>query len=178
VNRREFLFPFQGRQDVGLRPPGALPEAEFQRACIRCFRCAEVCPTKTIHFDASLDPRLTDTPFLHVRDAPCILCMRCGPACPTGALAPIAADLKAIAKKVRMGRPVLHRDRCLPWSGEGTCRLCYYVCPLADSAVELVGRQRGPLFHPEACVGCGMCEEACPSLARAIRIEPLDGDAR
>ncbi len=31
-----------------LRPPGALPEKEFLQRCIRCAKCAQVCPTTAI----------------------------------------------------------------------------------------------------------------------------------
>ena len=34
----------------------------------------------------------------------------------------------------------------------------------------------GPVFDAAACVGCGLCEEACPERARAIRILPFDGE--
>ena len=73
-----------------------------------------------------------------------------------------------------MGVPQLTRSRCLPWTGAGVCRLCFEVCPYPNRAVELVGAQLGPLFHPEACVGCGLCEEACPDGAHAIVILPLE----
>ena len=33
-----------------LRPPGALPEAEFLSQCARCFKCANVCPNECIKF--------------------------------------------------------------------------------------------------------------------------------
>lgn len=155
-----------------IRPPGALPPGEFEQACIGCFRCAQVCPTACIKFPStfSLDQ---GTPFLELSDRACVLCMKCTQVCPTDALLPLAADASVVAKQVRMGMPRLDRAKCLPWNGSGVCRLCFAVCPYPDSAVELVGPQKAPLFHAEACVGCGLCEEACPDIAHAIVIEPI-----
>lgn len=168
------LVPRRARAGEPIRPPGALKPGDFERACIGCYRCAEVCPPLAIQFP----PRLgleEAVPYVDTRARGCVLCMQCTNVCPTGALQPIAARSEVIAVEVRMGVPQLHRDRCLPWSGTGNCRLCHEVCPYADRAVELVGPQLGPLFHPDACVGCGLCEEACPSEARAIRIVPGGG---
>jgi ferredoxin-type protein NapG len=154
-----------------LRPPGALPPGAFERACIGCFRCAEVCPTRAIRFPGG--PGLdAGYPFLALREAACVLCMACTEVCPTGALARISARADHVRAKVRIGAPALDRRACLPWNGQGVCRLCAYVCPVGSPAVELVGPQQAPLFHPEGCVGCGLCEEACPDEARAIRIVP------
>lgn len=155
-----------------VRPPGAQPPGAFEQACIGCFRCAEVCPTTCIQFGPhfSFEQAL---PFIVPLERGCVLCMKCTQVCPTDALQPLAVDVDLIAKTVRMGTPVLTRSKCLPWNGRGVCRLCYHVCPYPDRAVELVGPQKAPLFHPDACVGCGLCEEACPDAARAIHIEPL-----
>jgi MauM/NapG family ferredoxin protein len=154
-----------------IRPPGALPEADFQRACIGCFRCSEVCPVLAIRFPSGFSSE-SALPYLDTRDRACVLCMKCTQVCPTDALLPVAANAQAIAQEVRMGTPVLNRAQCLPWTGQGNCRLCHAVCPYADQAVELVGPQAAPLFHASACVGCGLCEEACPEGVHAIRIEP------
>jgi len=157
-----------------LRPPGALPPGAFERACIGCFRCAEVCPTRAIRFPAGAGLDAAH-PFLELRESACVLCMECTEVCPTGALARIAPRPETVAAEVRIGTPVLDRRACLPWSGRGVCRLCAYVCPIGSPAVELVGPQLAPLFHAEGCVGCGLCEEACPDEARAIRIVPAGG---
>lgn len=156
---------------AALRPPGALPPGAFERACIGCFRCAEVCPTRAIRFPGGVGLD-AGHPFLALREAACVLCMACTEVCPTGALARIPPVPERVAAEVRIGVPVLDRRSCLPWSGQGVCRLCAYVCPMGNRAVELVGPQQAPLFHPEGCVGCGLCEEACPEEARAIRIAP------
>jgi ferredoxin len=159
-----------------IRPPGALKPGAFEQACIGCFRCAEVCPTNCIRFPSafSLDQA---TPYIDTADKACVLCMKCTQVCPTDALVPLKADPDVIAKEVRMGVPVLERSKCLPWNGQGVCRLCYQVCPYPEAAVELVGPQKAPLFHADACVGCGLCEEACPELAQAITIEPFGSEA-
>jgi MauM/NapG family ferredoxin protein len=155
-----------------LRPPGALAEPDFLARCIRCFRCAEVCPPKAIVFESTLDISTSDTPFIEARESACTLCMKCTDICPTGALTRIAPDPKEIARRVRMGEPVLDENRCLAWSRTGVCRLCYFVCPYADRAITVGGRMLAPTFHASECVGCGLCEEACPSEVHAIRIRP------
>ena len=160
-----------------LRPPGALPPGAFERACIRCFRCAEVCPPRAIRFDSALDPRASDTPWIDAADRACILCMKCTDVCPTGALLPIPPDRATVHARVHMGTPVLYTTRCIPWSGRGVCRLCYYACPFPDDAIKLAGARQRPVFRATACVGCGLCEEACPSDVRAIHIAPLPAPA-
>ena len=184
MNRRRLIGAFAAALGLGLfprrpanaaarlRPPGALARGAFEQTCIGCFRCAEVCPTTAIRFPVGFSAEAA-LPYLEPREAACVLCMQCTQVCPTAALVPLIAEAASIQRTVKLGEPKLSRGRCLPWSGAGVCRLCFEVCPYQGSAVELVGEQLGPLFHPEACVGCGLCEEACPDGAHAIRIAPL-----
>ena len=54
-----------------IRPPGALREAEFLGACVRCGLCVQACPYDTLHL-AELSPLLpTGTPYFTARDTPC-----------------------------------------------------------------------------------------------------------
>ena len=98
--------------------------------------------------------------------------MKCTEACPSGALKTLDADPEIVHAEVRMGRPELDKDRCIAWKGSGECRACYYACPYPDSAIRLEGMLLAPVFDENACVGCGLCDEACPERARAITIRP------
>lgn len=187
VNRRDVLtfLGIFGAATAGLvpksakarlRPPGARPEDEFAERCVRCFRCVEVCPPACVLLDRSPLPLLSDLPHLVANDRGCTLCMRCTEVCPTGALLPIAADPATVLAEVRMGSVVLDKVACLPWARRGVCRLCWYACPYPDVAVTLDGPNLGPRFET-ACVGCGLCAEACPTEVKAIRIVPAGSKA-
>jgi ferredoxin-type protein NapG len=66
-----------------LRPPGAVPEAEFLSLCTRCGKCIEVCPRIITPVDITESLISAGTPRLIMN---CARCMRCNYFCPTGAL--------------------------------------------------------------------------------------------
>ncbi len=153
-----------------LRPPGALPEAEFLSRCIRCGQCAEVCPNRCIrYFNLEEGVAASGTPYIIPRTQACILCMKCGEICPTGALQPIARIAEEIVAHVRMGKARVDRSLCLSWQGK-TCGVCYRACPLPDISLR-VGRLEQPHVL-DKCVGCGICERACIQMPQAIRVFP------
>jgi MauM/NapG family ferredoxin protein len=153
-----------------LRPPGAVAEAQFLARCIRCGRCLEVCP---YHAIVMLDIRHAlhaGTPLIAVENIPCYLCMKCVAVCPTGSLRPIGQ------KETRMGLAVIDHYSCLAWRGDTLCRTCYDKCPFANVAIRL--EQLRPVIDEGACVGCGLCVNACPITVaedggKAINIEPV-----
>ncbi|MCB1906794.1 MAG: ferredoxin-type protein NapG [Rhodocyclaceae bacterium] len=167
------------RPATTLRPPGALAEADFLAACVRCGLCVRDCPYDTLRLAELGDNVATGTPYFEARAVPCEMCedVPCVAACPTGAL---DHDLTDIAK-ARMGLAVLiDHETCLNFLGL-RCDVCYRVCPLIDHAItlELVHNPRSdrhammlPTVHSDACTGCGKCEHACVLPEAAIRVLP------
>lgn len=153
--------------DTLLRPPGAMPEADFLATCIRCAKCAIICPFGSIKL-AGLERGLLmmGTPIIKARHVPCYLCMKCPAVCPSGALDRRLRD----RRKAKMGTAHIDRDACLAWQGT-LCRSCYDDCPLIDEAIVMDAELR-PVVDKKKCVGCGICENVCPVHESAIRVTP------
>lgn len=165
---------------LAIRPPGALPEADFQGACIRCGLCVRDCPPQILDLARPEHDVATGTPFFVARVLPCEMCedIPCVKACPTGALDHTLTDIT----KSRMGLAVLvDHETCLNFLGL-RCDVCYRVCPLIDKAItlETLHNQRTtkhamflPTVHSDACTGCGKCEAACVLDVAAIKVYPV-----
>lgn len=163
-----------------LRPPGALPEDDFQSACVRCGLCVRDCPYNTLKLADLASDVATGTPYFVARDVPCEMCedIPCVPACPTGALDPSLTNID----DARMGLAVLvDQETCIAFQGL-RCEVCYRVCPVMDEAISLERRANErtgkhalfiPVVHSDACTGCGKCERACILEEAAIKVMPL-----
>ncbi|MDO8959394.1 MAG: ferredoxin-type protein NapG [Rhodocyclaceae bacterium] len=165
---------------AAIRPPGAIPEAEFSAACIRCGMCVRDCPFDILLLAKPEEPMSTGTPYFVARQAPCEMCedIPCIKACPTNALDHSLTDIT----KSKMGLAVLvDQETCLNFLGL-RCDICYRVCPVLDKAITLdpqnnlrTGKHTLfiPVVHSEHCTGCGLCEKACPTEIAAIKVFPL-----
>ena len=153
-----------------LRPPGARPEAEFLAACIRCGQCVEACPFDSLQLATPGQGVVSGSPYVKAREVPCYLCqgyagLLCVDACPTDALRPVA-DLA----EIRMGTAVIDRNICLAFN-RVICRACWHICPFPNQAIVFDELLR-PVVKEDACVGCGLCDHACPTEPSSIPIRP------
>jgi len=151
-----------------LRPPGAIEEGAFRETCYRCGNCVDVCPAKAIRSAPADDIERAGMPYVDPDLAACVVCdeFACSKACPSGALKPVDR-----AFDIRMGLAHVDSGLCLRQQGED-CRLCVAKCPLGHEAIR-IGKGGQVEVTAAACVGCGVCQFYCPSLPKAIRIEPL-----
>lgn len=155
-----------------IRPPGALPEKDFLKRCVRCGECMKVCLTN------GLQPTLLEgglegiwTPILVPKIGYCeYRCTLCGQVCPTGAIKRLSIEEKT---KIKIGLAMLDKGRCLPYAHKKPCIVCEEVCPTPKKAIwfekvtvknmegeELILQQ--PHVNLDLCIGCGICETKCP----------------
>lgn len=166
-----------------LRPPGALAEADFLAACVRCGLCVRDCPYDTLKLAPLGDANgvgASGTPYFTARQVPCEMCedIPCVKACPTGALDHGLTDIN----QARMGLAALvDHESCLNFLGL-RCDVCYRVCPVIDQAITLEKMHNPrsdrhamllPTVHSDHCTGCGKCEKSCVLPEAAIKVMPV-----
>ncbi len=173
------LTPFsrlQGKQAL-IRPPGALPEGDFLRCCVRCGECMKACPTNT------LQPCLWEgglaglwSPKLATRFAACDQhCNVCGQVCPAQAIRPLPLEEKTHAK---IGTAVIRKEQCLVWAQDRLCLICDEICPYNAIVFRTIDGYRRPVIVASRCNGCGFCEERCPVRGDSAIVVLADGEIR
>ena len=186
-------------KNISLRPPGALPEDEFLKTCVRCGLCVNACKNRenlpvidgkeliTLKLAEVGDNVPIGTPFFHARTNPCFMCedIPCMNACPTGALTSDECknDKGDVAiDYAKMGVAVVDTSSCIAYWGL-QCTACYRACPEMDKAIKIEWKKnertgkhayRLPIVYEDACTGCGKCEEACVTEKAAIKVFPRE----
>ena len=166
----------QGRRQL-IRPPGALPETEFLRTCIRCGECMKSCVTNTLQ-PCLWESGMTGlwTPKLETRMAACEPnCNVCGKVCPTQAIRSLPLEEKTYAK---IGTAVLRKESCLVWAQNKMCLICDEICPYNAIVFRPVEGYRRPVVVASRCNGCGYCEQRCPVKGESAIVVLTDGEIR
>jgi polyferredoxin len=166
----------EGKRQL-IRPPGALPETEFLRTCIRCGECMKSCVTNT------LQPCLWEsglaglwTPKLELRMAACEPnCNVCGKVCPTQAVRSLSLEEKTHA---RIGTAILRKETCLVWAQNKMCLICDEICPYNAIVFRPIEGYRRPVVIASRCNGCGYCEQRCPVKGESAIVVVTDGEIR
>jgi polyferredoxin len=175
IDRSPFT-PVQGKHQM-VRPPGALPEDEFLRTCIRCGECMKSCVTNTLQpcfWESGLSGLWT--PKMDLRFAACEQnCNICGKVCPTQAIRSLSLDEKTHAK---VGTAILLKERCLVWSQDKLCLICDEICPYNAIVFRTIDGYRRPVVIASKCNGCGFCETKCPVGGTSAIVVVPDGEIR
>lgn len=160
-----------------IRPPGALPETEFQAACIRCGQCMKACPTNTLQpclFESGIGGIWS--PRLDTRLAGCDqTCALCGSVCPTGAIRELPLEEK---KHAKLGTAAIDTGRCLVWAQDRLCLICDEQCPYNAIVFRWKDGSRKPFVVDTRCNGCGFCEQVCPVRGRSAIEVTQQGEIR
>jgi len=132
------------------RPPGAVEEPLFSGICVRCGRCAEVCPQKIITLlPLSVGLRNANTPVL-TSNGVCKRELDCIQACPSGALQ------KITTAELKIGTAIINEARCR------NCGLCIPTCTQIADAIKWTADKKKVYIESDVCVGCAACIPECP----------------
>lgn len=149
INRAQFLRGDLSGKKGPIRPPWALPEAEFTSLCSGCGDCIKSC------FDQILVEGRGRLPQVNFQLGGCDFCGDCLDACKTGAL-----------KRDDGAQPWSLRaeinSSCLSLNSVD-CRACGDACePRAIRFQLRVGAVAMPQLDSDSCTGCGACIGVCP----------------
>ena len=150
-----------------LRPPGAIAERDFLATCTRGGECVKACPAHCIRLDSGGE----GAPYIDANTSACVACdgLYCMGVCPSGALK------RTPLVDIDMGTAVWREELCLRDRGE-SCRICVDQCPLGEMAIRL---QRGRVeVQPLNCIGCGLCQQHCPTSPKSIFVVPKSAKER
>ena len=144
-----------------LVPPGAGSVKNFYDHCTGCQLCVSACKNKVLRPSSDLEHFMQ--PVMEYDKGYCRPeCNACSQVCPAGAIKPVSVEQKLA---VRIGVAHVNLDLCLPATGKDSCGNCAYHCP--SGAIRMVrqpgSRNQIPTVSEDRCIGCGACENLCPS---------------
>ena len=152
------------KRQTPITPPGSQSARNMQQHCTACQLCVSVCPNEVLRPSSSLDTFMQPT-VSYERGYCRPECTKCSEVCPTGAIHLID---KAEKSATQIGHAVWVKDRCVPLTDGQACGNCARHCP--TGAITMIPSDPSdpkslkiPAVDTEKCIGCGACENLCPS---------------
>ena len=147
-------------RETPITPPGSGSVKDFYRRCTACQLCVSACPNKVLRPSTGLDHLMQ--PEMGYEDGYCRPeCTACSQVCPSGAIVKITPEEKT---RYHIGTASVDRSLCVAEKGT-KCGNCARHCPVG--AISMVKNEetdtRVPVVNEERCIGCGACENLCPS---------------
>ena len=162
--RKEPLVPF-----------GAISLKHFRDHCTGCQLCVSVCPNGVLRPSTDLE-RLMQPEMSYERGYCRPECVKCSQVCPAGAILEITPEEKTA---IHIGTASVDYDLCVVNRDNVNCGNCARHCPVG--AIRMVKKNpddkdslRIPTVIEDRCIGCGACENLCPSRPfSAIHVDGL-----
>jgi polyferredoxin len=164
---------------VAITPPGSCSARNMARHCTGCQLCVAVCPNHVLQPSGSFLTLMQ--PVMSYEYGYCRPeCVKCTEVCPTHALQPLTTADKSALK---IGTAQWVKELCVVITDKQPCDNCARHCPvqaitMIDNPDEPQTEQSGdggfrwgappkkrliPMIDTEKCIGCGACENLCPS---------------
>lgn len=145
-------------------PPGALSARNFIQHCTACQLCISVCPNQVLRPSGNL-MTLMQPEMSYERGYCRPECTKCSEVCPAGAIHLITTADKSATQ---IGHAIWIKENCVPLTDGVDCGNCARHCPtgaiqMVPSDTENTDSRKIPIVNIERCIGCGACENLCPS---------------
>ena len=147
-----------------ITPFGSESVEKFYKHCTACQLCVTVCPNNVLRPSSRLEHLMQ--PEMSFEKGYCRPeCVKCSEVCPAGAILKITPEEKT---EWKVGTAGVDYDLCVVNRDGVSCGNCAHHCPVG--AIRMVRKNpddekspRIPSVNEEKCIGCGACENLCPS---------------